>query len=157
MNAHLAIQYRRTVPGSKQHITWIKTQVYRWHSLQQLPISSTYHNQYSYVHHKHLWQPLTYKIHTYTQWWAAGKPSSFNLLNSLQLIFCCSCSMSGRLDLVRLFLLQVCFLQFCLSDLFVYLNCSTFLLSSFFHSSPVSCFSSNFSSDSFRCFWVWSH
>ena len=90
--------------------------------------------------------------------WAAGKASSFMLLNSLQLIFCCSCSTSGSLNLVRLFLLQVCFLQFCFSDLLVYLNCSVFSLSSiFFHSSPVFCFGSDFSFDSFRHFWVWPH
>ena len=63
----------------------------------------------------------------------------------LQLIVCCSCSKSGCLNLFRLFLLQIRILQFCFSDLLVYLNDSMFSLSSIFlYSSPMFCFSSNF-------------
>ena len=119
--------------------------------------------------------------------WTAGKASSFEALNFLQLISHHSCSESGCLNLFGLFSLQISILQFYFSDLLVYLNgltfplssiffysslmfCfifsnllvylngSTFLLSSvFLYSSEMFCFSSNFSSDSFRCFWVWFH
>ena len=83
--------------------------------------------------------------------WTAGKTSSFKVLNCLQLVVHCSCSTSGCLNLFRLFLLQISVLQFCFSDLLVYLN------GVILYSSPMFCFSSDFSSDSLRCFWVWSH
>ena len=90
--------------------------------------------------------------------WTAGKTSSFEPLNFIQLIFCRSLSENGCLNLFRLFPLQISTLQFCFSNLLVYLNGSMFPLSSvFLYSSPMFCFSSNFSSDSFRHFWVWSH
>ena len=90
--------------------------------------------------------------------WAAGETSSFKSLNFIQLILCRSCSEGGCLNLFRFFPLQVSMLQFCFSDLLVYLNCSTFPLSSiFFYSSLVFCFCSDFPLDSFRWFWVWSY
>ena len=73
--------------------------------------------------------------------WTPGLSSSFEPLNFIQLIFCHSRSESGCLNLFRLFPLQISILKFCFSNLLVYLNCSTFSLSSvFFHSTPVFCF-----------------